>query len=69
MTPTPTPFDDTPLPLAYWQQRLQISRTSLWRWTRRGLKTETVAGRTFIRPTAVSEFIAAQSASAEEGRQ
>jgi len=51
-----TPFDprDTPLPLAFYEQKYQLSRVTLWRYRRAGLPALGVGDKVFIKE---SDFI------------
>jgi hypothetical protein len=50
------PFDprDTPLPLAFYEQKYQLSRVTLWRYRRAGLPALGVGDKVFIKE---SDFI------------
>ena len=52
-----TPFDpkDTPLPILYFEKRYNLSRTTLWRYRKAGLRAIGVGAKTFIRE---SDFVA-----------
>jgi len=51
-----TNFDpkDTPLPLDYYERKYHVSRTTLWRYRKAGLRAVTVGAKTFVRE---SEFL------------
>lgn len=46
---------DTPLPLDFFQRKYRLSRSTLWRYRKVGLKTILVGTKCFIRE---SEFVA-----------
>ncbi len=40
---------NTPLPLSFYVDQLKLtSRSNLWKWTKKGLRTSHVGGRVFI---------------------
>jgi len=51
---------DVPLPVAFWQKTSGVSRTSLWRWEREGLRILHAGGKRFIRPSDWAAFIEQQ---------
>lgn len=63
MTPSPDELpNDTPLPAEYYQRRQGVSRTTLWRWERNGLRILHVGGKRFIRPSDWTNFIESRHA-------
>jgi hypothetical protein len=46
---------DTPLPLAFFLRKYGLSRTTFWRYERKGLPVLKVGGKTFCRE---SDFVA-----------
>ena len=52
-----TNFDhhDTPLPLSYFENRYNLSRTTLWRYRKAGLPAIGVGAKSFIKE---SDFVA-----------
>ena len=62
------PFDrnDIPLPVAHWQRTHNVSRTTLWRHEKQGLRILHVGGKRFIRPSDWVAFIEQQHAQAKE---
>ena len=56
------PVTDTPLPVAHYQRKHGVSRTTLWRWEGLGLRILRVGGKRFIRPSDWTTFIESQDA-------
>ncbi len=52
-----TNFDyrDCPLPLSYFENKYRLSRVTIWRYRRAGLKAVGVGAKTFVRE---SDFVA-----------
>lgn len=46
---------DTPLPVAYFERKYELSRVTIWRYRRGGLPAVGVGAKTFIRE---SDFVA-----------
>lgn len=53
----PSPFDprDTPLPASYFEKKYHLSRTTLWRYRRAGLRAVSVGSKLFVKE---SDFVA-----------
>ena len=46
---TPTPLiPETPLPVPFYLGKYNVSRTTLWRWTKRGLRVMQVGQKQFV---------------------
>ena len=55
---TVQPDLNTAMPLEFYYGTLGLtSRSNLWRWTKRGLKTQTVGGRVFISQADLQRFM------------
>ena len=49
---------NTPLPLSYYVEKLKLtSRSNLWKWTKKGLRTSHVGGRVFISQADLQRFM------------
>ncbi len=57
------PFDpkDPPLPLEFFETRYQLSRTTLWRYRRAGLRAIGVGTKTFVRESDFVRFLGAMN--------
>jgi hypothetical protein len=52
------PDKDTPLPIDFYVNRLELaSRTTLWRWTKEGLRTHRIGGRVYISQAELQRFM------------
>ena len=59
------PDINTPLPLEYYVETLGLtSRSNLWKWTTRGLKTRIVFGRVYISQADLQRFMNEMTAEA-----
>ena len=59
-----TPDKDTPLPIDFFVNRLELaSRTTIWRWTKEGLRTHRIGGRVYVSQADLQEFMREHSAS------
>ena len=53
----PPPDPNTPMPLSYYVEQLQLtSRSNLWKWTKQGLRTHQVGGRVYISQADLQRF-------------
>ncbi len=57
---------DIPLPTTHYEKVHGVSRTSLWRWEKLGLRILHVGGKRFIRPSDWAAFIEKQHAKNRE---
>lgn len=60
---------DIPLPVSLWQRTQGVSRTTLWRLEKQGLRILHVGGKRFIRPSDWVAFLEQQDAKAKENQQ
>lgn len=58
---------DCPLPLDFFLRRYAISRTTAWRWRKKGLPTLQVGSKLFCRESEFVRFMEAQTARCSEG--
>ena len=58
--------NDIPLPVAHWQRTQNISRTTMWRLEKRGLRILHVGGKRFIRPSDWAKFLEDEAAKAKK---
>jgi hypothetical protein len=58
--------NDIPLPVTHWQRTHDISRTTMWRLERKGLRILHVGDKRFIRPSDWVAFIEQQDAKSKE---
>ncbi len=67
----PTEFvpSDPPMPHDFVLAKYHVSRTTFWRWRKRGLQCLSVGSKLFVRESEIARFIAAQSAKQEGGAQ
>ena len=54
-----TPFDhrDTPLPLSYFARKYDMSRVTIWRFRRAGLRAVVVGSQVFIKESDFVSFL------------
>ncbi len=57
---------DIPLPVSLWQRTQGVSRTTLWRLEKQGLRILHVGGKRFIRPSDWNAFLENQHAKTRE---
>lgn len=50
-------YNDTPMPLDYFERKYGTSRTLLWRYRRAGLKAVGVGSKVFVRESDFVEFL------------
>ena len=61
------PDKDTPLPIDFYVNRLELaSRTTLWRWTKEGLKTHRIGGRVYVSQSDLQKFMVEHSEGGEQ---
>lgn len=66
MTYSITPDKDTPLPIDFFVNRLELaSRTTIWRWTKEGLRTHRIGGRVYVSQADMQQFMADYSEEVE----
>ena len=53
---------DIPLPVSHYQKTHELSRTTLWRMEKQGLRILHVGGKRFIRPSEWAAFLEMQHA-------
>ena len=59
--------NDCPLPLEFFLRRYDISRTTVWRWRKKGLPTLQVGAKLFCRESDFVRFLETQSAKNQLG--
>lgn len=59
---------DCPMPADFICRRLNISRTTFWRWRKAGLPVLTVGGKLFVRETQVIHFMERMSQQPKGGK-
>tara|TARA_Y100000588_G_scaffold373564_1_gene447562 strand:+ start:2044 stop:2256 length:213 start_codon:yes stop_codon:yes gene_type:complete len=61
------PDINTPMPIDFYINDLNLaSRTTMWRWTRQGLRTTRVGGRVYVSQGDMQDFMANQDEGGEK---
>ncbi len=67
---TPTPLiPETPLPVPFYLRKYNLSRTTLWRWTKRGLRVMQVGQKQFVFESEFLRFLEAGGKPKQEDSQ